>query len=448
MPSETFPEQQSGIPDPAGLLRELIRFDTSNPPGNERGCLEFIADLLDRGGVASQLLAKDEDRPNLVARVTGGTSAPPLLLYGHVDVVPADAREWTHPPFAADLSDGQIWGRGALDMKGGVAILVVSLLRVANRVRAPDADLILALTSDEEQGSVFGAKYLVEEHADVFDRVRYAFSEFGGVTVWLGNRRLYPIQVAEKQRCLIRATVRGVGGHASNVVRRTAVSNLGELLRLLDKKRLPVHVTPRVRAMLDAVSGSLPLHQRLPLHGLAWAPLTDSLLKLMGSEGATFDALLHNSATPTLFHRGESSNVLPTELMLDLDGRVLPGQTPADLVRELEGLAGDVATFNLIGAEPAAAADPDLTLYPLLSEIIRRRDPGGIPLPAVVPGYTDARCFAQLGIQTYGFLPMRLPRQISMELMHSPNERVPGDALRFGVDCLTEAIDRYPQRFQ
>jgi acetylornithine deacetylase/succinyl-diaminopimelate desuccinylase-like protein len=135
-------------------------------------------------------------------------------------------------------------------------------------------------------------------------------------------------------------------------------------------------------------------------------------------------------------------------LIIDLDGRVLPGQTPADLVRELEGLAGDVAAFDLIGAEPAAAADPDLTLYPFLSEIISRHDPGGIPLPAVVPGYTDARCFAQLGIQTYGFLPMRLPREISMELMHSPNERVPTDALRFGVDCLTEAVDGYLQHIQ
>src|SRR5262249_4180530 len=179
-----------------------------------------------------------------------------------------------------------------------------------------------------------------------------------------------------------------------------AAGSRGALPRLRDRKRLPVHVPPAVRAMLDAVSGSLPLHQRLPLHGLTWAPLTDSLLKVMGSEGAAFDALLHNTATPTLFHGGESSSVLPTEPMLDLGGPVLPGQTPADLVRELEGLAGDVATFNLIGAEPAAAADPDLTLYPLLSEIIRRRDPGGIPLPAVVPGYTDARCFAQLGIQT------------------------------------------------
>src|SRR5262249_2310716 len=152
-----------------------------------------------------------------------------------------------------------------------------------------------------------------------------------GVTVWLGNRRLYPIQVTEKQRCLVRATVKGVGGHASNVVRSTAASNLGALLRRLDKQRLPVHVTPHVRAMLAAVSGSLPLYQRIPLHGLTWPPLTDSLLKVMGSEAATFDALLHNTATPTLFHGGESSNVIPSELTLDLDGRVLPGQTPNDL---------------------------------------------------------------------------------------------------------------------
>ena len=166
-----------------------------------------------------------------------------MLLYGHVDVVPADPREWRHPPFGGDLIDGEVWGRGALDMKGGVAILLSSLMRVASSDTPPPGDVILALTTDEETGSRTGMKFLVEEHADLFEGVRHALSEFGGYTLWHGNRRFVPIQVAEKQRCLITATVRGPGGHASTLVRDPASKKLGELLSLIATRRLPVHVT-------------------------------------------------------------------------------------------------------------------------------------------------------------------------------------------------------------
>ncbi len=433
-----------GPPDVAGLLQELIRFDTSNPPGNERPCLELLASVLEAAGVECRFVAKEPERPNLVARVGGAGAAPPLLLYGHVDVVPARAEEWANPPFAGVVADGVIWGRGALDMKGGVAMLVAALLRIAARPKPPQADLLLALTSDEERGSRLGARFLVDEHADLFSGVRYAFGEIGGFTEWIGGRRLYPIQVAEKQRCLVRATVRGAGGHASTVVRGTAAAKLGRLLRRLDATRLPAHVTPQARQMVGAMAEALPAHQRLALAGLLREPATNTLIRVLGKEAAPLDAILHNTATPTVIQGGESSNVIPTEIIVDLDGRVLPGQTPADLVRELEDFAGDLARFELVDEEPAARADPDMRLYPMLADVIRSHDPGGVPIPALLSGYTDARHFARLGIQTYGFLPMRLPREISVDLIHAPDERVPADALAFGVACLVEAIDRYP----
>jgi acetylornithine deacetylase/succinyl-diaminopimelate desuccinylase-like protein len=433
-----------GPPDAAGLLQELIRFDTSNPPGNERPCLEFLASVLEAAGVECRFVAKEPERPNLVARVGGAGAAPPLLLYGHVDVVPARAEEWANPPFAGVVVDGAIWGRGALDMKGGVAMLVAALLRIAARPKPPQADVLLALTSDEERGSRLGAKFLVDEHADLFSGVRYAFGEIGGFTEWIGGRRLYPIEVAEKQRCLVRATVRGAGGHAATAVRGTAAAKLGRLLRRLDARRLPAHVTPQARQMVGAMAEALPAHQRLALAGLLREPATNPLIRVLGKDAAPLDAILHNTATPTVIQGGESSNVIPTEITVDLDGRVLPGQTPADLVRELEDFAGDLAHFELVDEEPAARADPDMRLYPMLTDIIRSHDPGGVPIPALIPGYTDARHFARLGIQTYGFLPMRLPREISVDLIHAPDERVPADALAFGVACLVEAIDGYP----
>ncbi|MGH3025192.1 MAG: M20/M25/M40 family metallo-hydrolase, partial [Gaiellaceae bacterium] len=250
------------------LLRDLIRFDTSNPPGGERACIEFVGSLLGQAGVQHRYLALEEERPNLVARVPGRGAAPPLLLYGHVDVVPADPVEWTHPPFAAELIDGEVWGRGALDMKGGVAMLVSALLRTASAETPPPGDVLLALTSDEEAGSQPGMRFIVEEHPGVFDGVRHALSEFGGYTLWRGGRRLVPIQVTEKQRCLIRATVRGTGGHASTVVRDPASANLGRLLSRLASHALPVHVTPAARLMLEPMASALPLHERLFIRGV------------------------------------------------------------------------------------------------------------------------------------------------------------------------------------
>jgi len=430
-------------PDPVELLRTLLRFDTSNPPGNERPCLEFIAELLRRAGLEPRFLARDPERPNLIARVRGRGEAPPLLLHGHVDVVPAQADEWRQPPFAAELVDGEVWGRGALDMKSGVAMLVTALLRTVTDRTPPAGDLVLALTSDEEAGSEFGAKFLVEAHADEFAGIRYAISEFGGSTMWIGGRSFYPIQVAEKQACTLRATIRGSGGHPSLAIGDTALGKLGRLLSLLERKRLPVHITPIVRAMLETMADGLPLLHRLALRPVLAPPLTDRILTIFGTDGRALDPLLHNTATATIVRGGESANVIPTEVVVELDGRVLPGQNPADLVQELDALAPGLATYEIAREEPAAPAAPDLTLFPLLAQILHEREPTGKPFPLLVPGYTDARHFARLGIQTYGFLPLTLPREFPSILMHAPDERVPAEAVRFGTDCVSEAIRRY-----
>ncbi|MEJ7569222.1 MAG: M20/M25/M40 family metallo-hydrolase [Gaiellaceae bacterium] len=429
--------------DPVELLRTLIRFDTSNPPGNERACLEYVGGLVAEAGIEHRYLAREPDRPNLIARVPGRGAAPPLLLYGHVDVVPADPGEWAQAPFGGDLVDGEVWGRGALDMKGGVAMLVTALLRIAASEEAPAGDVILALTSDEEAGSHTGMRFLVEEHAERLDGVRYALSEFGGFTQWHGKRRFVPIQVAEKQRCLIRATLRGPGGHAASVVPGSASAKLGRLLSQLASHRLPVHVTPVARLMIEAMAEALPLHERLALRGLLVPALSSRLLGLLGATAQSIVPLLHNTATPTVVRGGNATNVIPTELSVDLDGRVLPGMSPAELVAELEAFAPGLATFELVHQEPAVSSQPDIALIPLLADILRARDPDCVPIPTLLPGYTDARYISKLGIQTYGFLPMQLPPSITTSLIHAANERVPAEAIEFGAGCLIDAIHGY-----
>jgi acetylornithine deacetylase/succinyl-diaminopimelate desuccinylase-like protein len=195
--------------------------------------------------------------------------------------------------------------------------------------------------------------------------------------------------------------------------------------------------------MLGAMADALPLHERLALRGLLVPALSNSLLRVVGSSEAMLTPLLHNTATPTVVRGGNVSNVIPTEVSVDLDGRALPGTSPADLVAELEALAQDLATFELVDEEPAVTAQPDLSLLPLLADVVRERDPGSVPIPMLLPGYTDARYVSKLGVQTYGFLPMRLPPHITTALIHSADERVPAEAIEFGVRCLTDVISRY-----
>ena len=429
--------------DPVELLQALIRFDTSNPPGNERACIEYVGALLEEAGIEHRYFALQPERPNLVARISGRGEAPPLLLYGHVDVVPADSGEWKHPPFGGDLVDGEVWGRGALDMKGGVAMIVSAVLRLSSSETRPPGDVIVALTSDEEAGSHTGMKFLVETHAELFGGVRYALSEFGGFTVWHGKRRFMPIQVTEKQRCLIRATVHGTGGHAASVVQGSASGKLGVLLTRLSSRHLPVRVTPVTRQMLEAMADALPLYERVALRGLLVPSVSNRVLRLPGATTATAAPLLCNTATPTVVQGGTATNVIPTELSVELDGRVLPGATPDDLLAELQRLASGLATFELVHEEPAVPATPDLALMPLLAGVLKERDPGCVPIPTLVPGYTDARYVSKLGIQTYGFLPMRLPRHIGPALIHAADERVPAEAVEFGATCLIDAINKY-----
>jgi hypothetical protein len=284
---------------PAELLQRLIRCDTSNPPGSECACIEWAQQLLEASGCNVEIVARDPERPNLIARLRGEGRAPALLMQGHVDVVPAKGN-WSRPPFGGELADGYVWGRGALDMKGGVAMMLAAFLQAAEADTPPSGDVVLCLLSDEEAGGDYGARFVVEKHAELFDGVRYAIGEFGGFTMDVAGRRFYPIMVAEKQLCTVRATLRGRAGHGSLPVRNGAMGRLGRLLAALDRRRLPTHVTPVVRWMIEAIAAGLPALAAAPLHALLRPRLTDSVLQRLGERARLFDAILHNTASSTI----------------------------------------------------------------------------------------------------------------------------------------------------
>jgi acetylornithine deacetylase/succinyl-diaminopimelate desuccinylase-like protein len=426
---------------PVELLQQLVRFDTTNPPGNERPCIDFIRALLEDAGCETETFAKDPERPNLVTRINGSGGGTPLLLYGHVDVVTTAGQQWSQPPFGGDLVDGFVWGRGTADMKGGVAMLTSAFLR-AKQAGPPRGDIVLAIVSDEEAGGDFGAKFLVEEHPELFEGIRIAIGEFGGTSFEVGGKRFYPIQIAEKQMCWLKATIRGPGGHGAMINRGGTMARLSRFLRDLDRKRLPVHVTPVARAFVEGMAGGLPRAQRLLMESLLKPALTDRALRLMGTNARATEPMLRNTVNATIVRGGAKINVVPSEVEVELDGRLLPGFEPADLIAELHDLAGDDVELELIRHDPGPS-EPNLELFDTLASVLRELDPEAIPIPLLQIGVTDGRFFSRLGIQTYGFLPMRLPTDLPLlTLIHAADERVPADALDFGTEGIFRVLQR------
>jgi acetylornithine deacetylase/succinyl-diaminopimelate desuccinylase-like protein len=391
--STTSTNNRSIYKRPAELLRSLIRFDTTNPPGNETDCVRYIEKLLGEAGIESTILAKDPLRANLVARLEGAGSAPPLLLYGHLDVVTTSGQEWTHPPFEGKMSQGYVWGRGALDMKGGVAMMLSAFLRLKADGWKPAGDIVFAALSDEEAGGEYGAEYLAANHAHLFDGARYAIGEFGGFPMYFEGKKFYAVQVAEKQICWLKATVRGPGGHGSLPMRRGATAKLGDMLTKLDRSRLPVHITSVSRRMLETISAALDSSVRSPLADILDPGKTNAVLDELGQLSLMLDAMLHNTINANIVRGGEKINVVPSEIAVELDGRLLPGFRPEDLMAEVRDIVGDEIEIELIRHDPAPT-EPDMGLFDTLAGILHEADPEGSAVPLLQPGSPNIRLHA------------------------------------------------------
>ena len=431
--------------DPVAVLQQLVRIDTTNPPGNEGPAVDVIRALLDDADVATEVLAKDPDRPNLIARIPGSGAAPPLLLQGHVDVVPTAGQRWDHDPFGGDIIDGYLWGRGTLDMKGAVVMMTHALVALAESGRPPAGDIILAVVADEENSGDYGARFLVEEHPDRFDGVLYCLGEFGGFPFQLGGTTFYPIQIAERVSVKFRLTIRGEGGHGSLPHRGGTTAQLGKVPNALDRRRMPIHIVPATRLMLEAMIDHTSGAVRTALKGLLEPRLAGMTLRALRSRLETLEPLLRNTVSATVLRGGDKHNVIPAEIQVTLDGRMLPGLTPEVMADELRAIVGPVPEIEYtVDAASAATSDPDLGLFDLLADIIREHDPSGVPVPFLLPAVTDGRWFAQLGIQPYGYTPLMLPHGFEFQsVVHAANERVPTDAILTGSRMLADLLTRY-----
>jgi acetylornithine deacetylase/succinyl-diaminopimelate desuccinylase-like protein len=415
------------------LLQELIRVDTTNPPGNETAAAELLQAYLEDNGVSCELYAKVPERANLVARIPGSGDGPSLLLLSHTDVVLADPAEWTADPFGGELRDGEVWGRGALDMKGQVAASAVAIASLAREGFEPAGDLIFAATADEEVGIGFGAQWLCDAHPDAV-RCDYCINEGSGELLELGGKQFYMCSVAEKMSAPFRMRVRGRSGHASMPgIADNALVKAARLITALGEYKPERQLTPEVEALLETVTGEKPSS---PDEALERAQEIEQHF------GEMVAPLLSLTLSPTIVSASKKRNVIPAICDVTVDSRLLPGTTPDEqqaIVREVLG-EGDYE-LEALEAHGGTRSPLDSPLWEAVDGWVREVEPGAQAAPMCVAGFTDSHWFREaFGTVAYGFFPSRaMSAEVAARLIHSADERVPVDDLELGVSFLRHA---------
>jgi acetylornithine deacetylase/succinyl-diaminopimelate desuccinylase-like protein len=415
------------------LLQELIRLDTTNPPGNETPAAELLRDYLGDAGVSCELYAKIPERANLVARIPGRGDGPTLLFLSHTDVVLADASEWNADPFGGELRDGEVWGRGALDMKGQVAAEAVAIASLAREGFEPAGDLIFCATADEEVGAGFGASWLCEEHGDAV-RCDYLINEGSGDRVELGGNAYYLCSVSEKMSAPFRLRVLGRSGHASMPgIADNALVKAAPLIQALGAYEPEQKLIPEVEALLETVTGVRPT---------STAEVIERAREVAPLLAEMVEPLLSMTLSPTMANASQKRNVIPAVCDITVDSRLLPGTSPEDQQEIVRGILGD-GDYEITSLESHGGTRSEIRtpLWDAVSSWVETVDPGAKPAPICVAGFTDSHWFREaFGTVAYGFFPSRvMPIETAARLIHSADERVPVEDLELGVDFLRSA---------
>ena len=453
-PDATQPQPGGPAPEPAGstagsltaadevveICRTLIRFDTSNFGGNqgpgERAAAEYVAELLAEAGLEPALYEAAPGRTTVVARMEGSDpSLPALVVHGHLDVVPAAKEDWSVDPFAAEMREGMIWGRGAVDMKDMDAMILSVLRQMRRDGTRPRRDLVFAFFADEEAGGEYGARWMVENHPGAFEGATEAISEVGGFSATIGGRRAYLLQTAEKGIAWLDLKAAGRAGHGSQTNDENAVTRLAGAVSRIGMHRWPLEYTDTTRAFMEGVS---------ELTGIEFTPDDPSrLLEELGTVARFVGATLQNTSNPTVLRAGYKHNVIPGAAEAAIDCRTLPGQDELVLetVRRLAGPGIDITYAHRdISLEVPFAG----SLVDSMVDSLRVEDPEAVVLPYMLSGGTDNTSLARLGITGYGFAPLRLPADLDFTgMFHGVDERVPADSLKFGTRVLHRLLTTY-----
>lgn len=425
----------------ASIASDLIRIDTSNygddsGPG-ERAAAEYVAASLAEVGIAAEIVESQPGRANVLATWGGSNSSkPPLLLHGHLDVVPANADDWQVHPFSGEIQDGCVWGRGAVDMKDFDATLLAVVRQRARENREPDRPIVLAFTADEEAGSTHGAHWLVEHRRELIGACSEGIGEVGGFSITVEGRRIYLLQTAEKGLAWMRLRANGRAGHGSMLNDDNAVTELAGAVTRIGTHEWPLALTPSARGFLEGLSDALDLDLDPDADDL------QPVLSKLGAISRMVAASLRNTTNPTRLAAGYKENVIPGEATAVVDGRYVPGDRDA-FFATIDSLLGDTVERELIHGDDAVSTTFDGDLVDAMVASLQAEDPSAPVIPYLMSGGTDGKAWGQLGVRCFGFTPLRLPADLDFSAMfHGVDERVPVDSLQFGTRVLDGLLDR------
>lgn len=427
-------------------LRELVRIDTSNPPGGESEAAHYIRQVFEREGIGCDVLEAIPGRGNIVARIRGTGLRPPLLLMGHLDVVPVVDTHWSVNPFAAEIRDGQVWGRGTLDCKNTVALWMMAMILLQRSGLKPNRDLIFLATADEENDHLYGMAWMVKNHYDLID-AEAALNEGGGFSLSLMGKTFVTYQNAEKGNIWLRITAYGKSGHASIPSGDNPLILLADLISRLVRHPFALLLTRSVRHMLLAMAKSYMPHY-LPVDPLGLLlrprllkPLLSLLSRLNPHLADKLHAMMHNTLTPTIFLAGHKTNVRPDKAYCEIDFRLLPCCDLEATIQQVSALIGGDFEIEVLGARAASESAIQHPLVDAMRRSLAHHQPNAELVPFLLPGITDACFLRPKGMNVYGFTPL-LP-QDDPSLIHGNDERVSLDSLQFGLKVTLETICDY-----
>jgi acetylornithine deacetylase/succinyl-diaminopimelate desuccinylase-like protein len=440
--ADTGPEWKQLEDDAAAILSRYVRIDTTNPPGNEIAAARFLKEIFEREGIEARIIESAPGRGNIFARLRGDGSRKSVVLLNHMDVVPAEGKEWKEPPFSGLIKDGQIWGRGALDDKGPAVAELMTLLALKRRNVALKGDVIFLGTADEEAGGAMGAGYLLDKHPELFAGVGIVLNEGGGIRMGKnGKAREYSVGVAEKTPLWLRLSARGQPGHGSTPGTQLAVNKLIAALQRIARYETPIKVVPEVQKFYAQTANSQAEERRDRYLDLR-ASLKDRAFAAEFTKDPRNNASVRNTISITVIKASEKTNVIPAEATAELDVRLLPGEDPRMFIEELRKVMGDDSIkVDVILSFPPAISPPHPEAMRIIGEMAKTHDEG---VPIVSPlgrGFTDCRFFRQKGVPCFGFMPLRNPASDS-GLVHGVDERMTIDSLRAGLRGIYEIVHK------
>jgi len=423
------------LSETARIARDLIRFDTTNRGGGdangETEAAEYLGAILESHGLTTRYVDAAPRRTSVFARVPGRRpELPALVVHGHTDVVPADAASWRVDPFAGEVRDGMLWGRGAVDMKDMDAMIVAAVGDILRGGRLPERELVLGFFSDEENGGIHGSHYVVDRHPEIFAGATEAISEVGGYSIDVHGRRAYLLQTGEKALVWARLIARGPAAHGSRYVRTNAVARLAEAVSRIAELAWPIELTATTTALLDALGELLPEAERTP----------DALILGTGSAAGFLEATIRTTSNPTVLRAGYKHNVIPETAEALIDIRPLPGEE-AEAVARIRSILPEGVELEIVHQDIGLEEAFQSPFVDRMVRALQRHDPGAPVLPYLMSGGTDNKALARLGIHGYGFAPLQLGAELDFPAMfHGIDERVPLAALDWGTAVLTDFL--------